>query len=711
MGKLIKLISVLVIISSLALVLSAESYTSSAKNTTSRGEAKTQPTESLVRELNELNFDKFNNETDYYYLQFYAPWCPHCNQLNPIYEKAAKLSKEEKLPGVYVKVDATANPNLAEKYEVRGYPTLYWVDNKANTKYGYTGERDPTQFVNFQRKKLKLFNLDENGSLEDINTFVNRTSSTSNVLLVVVNNNNKNAYDEEIKNLLIAAGDNNYGKVFLNHSEAVINHFNLQNDKLAILSFLYNKETNNLREPEKITFNLEDLVNEKSASELISKYKFEPYNELNDDLLDSVIDKAETSLIFIYSDEETQGQNLTNAHNILREYAIENRRNFHVFHAEAKNKGITVLVEVLNLRKEDMPLLLLTQKSEYKVSSELLDEPELDKFRLDNFDLTRESVDQFVSDWRNGKLVPFLASEIIPENPYDKYGVYKVVGKTFDNFLLTKGKDLILSICSPIIKRCKNFNQRLGRVVEKLKNNTELLFASVDPNFNEFRVQITPKFPSILFFPNENEDLNVTIRFENRIEFNGDFTTRNITDFIIQNARHNIVVNTLEDEAKIDREEAKDFIESRAEEEEQDFNMEDFLETDLGKRLKGQYGAQGAEGAEGEQPDLSSLLGGMNGLEGNMEDSEGQSEMSNDESDEGETDELDKSDDDTDFEGSESESSNSSSRSSSSSDSSSSSNLSSEAPLDKVDETEQQDLTQLNSSESENAKEEKKPDL
>lgn len=80
-----------------------------------------------------------------------APWCGHCKALAPEFAAAATELRAQGSNIYLGKMDATQEPMLAEKYEVRGYPTLKFFIKGSPIEYN--GGRSAEQLKNWLLKK------------------------------------------------------------------------------------------------------------------------------------------------------------------------------------------------------------------------------------------------------------------------------------------------------------------------------------------------------------------------------------------------------------------------------------------------------------------------------------------------------------------------------------------------------------------------------
>lgn len=82
-------------------------------------------------------------------VEFYAPWCSHCQHFAPMYEQiGAKLQDR----GVQaVKVDITQSRTLASRFSIRRYPTVLYLIN--GRMYHFEGDRSIESILAFVLNK------------------------------------------------------------------------------------------------------------------------------------------------------------------------------------------------------------------------------------------------------------------------------------------------------------------------------------------------------------------------------------------------------------------------------------------------------------------------------------------------------------------------------------------------------------------------------
>ncbi|KAJ0182759.1 hypothetical protein K1T71_002128 [Dendrolimus kikuchii] len=105
--------------------------------------------------LTDSNFKELVLDSeDLWLVEFYAPWCGHCKNLEPHWAKAATELKGKVKLGA---LDATVHTSMASRYQVQGYPTIKLFPSGKKTSDSaedYNGGRTSSDIVTFALEKL-----------------------------------------------------------------------------------------------------------------------------------------------------------------------------------------------------------------------------------------------------------------------------------------------------------------------------------------------------------------------------------------------------------------------------------------------------------------------------------------------------------------------------------------------------------------------------
>ena len=111
-----------------------------------------------------IEFEAFDDEANFEgakdsktFALFYAPWCGHCKRIMPEWEKLKAMYKDKGADIQVIRVDCDKHPDLAKRFDVSSYPTLYFLPrglNDPRSKVYYDGPRSVDDFHSFVNRYM-----------------------------------------------------------------------------------------------------------------------------------------------------------------------------------------------------------------------------------------------------------------------------------------------------------------------------------------------------------------------------------------------------------------------------------------------------------------------------------------------------------------------------------------------------------------------------
>ncbi|CAI0576503.1 unnamed protein product [Linum tenue] len=473
----------------------------------------------FVLTLDHTNFTDAVTKHDFIVVEFYAPWCGHCKNLAPEYEKAAAALSSHDPPIVLAKVDANeeANKELATQYEIQGFPTLKILRNGGKSIQEYKGPREADGIIEYLKKQSGPASA-EIKSAEDASTLIDETK----IFIVGVF---PKFSGQEFENYMALAeklrSDYEFGHTtsakFLPRGESSVTGPLVRLFKPFDELFVDSKD-----------FDLEVLEKfvEESSIPTVTVFNNDP--------------TYHPYVIKYFNSPETKAMLFVNFTN---EVAESFKSTYREVAEQYKGQGLIFLIgdvdssqgafQFFGLKEEQAPLLLVQTNDGQKYLKPTLG---------------ADDIAPWLKEYKEGKVSPYRKSEPIPETNNEPVKV--VVADTLQELVFNSGKNVLLEFYAPWCGHCKKLAPILDEVALSFEKDPSVLIAKLDATANDlpsdtFDVQ---GYPTV-FFRSASGNL---------VQYEGDRTKEDIIEFIEKNKDKPAVAQQQQQEELSKEEPAKD---------------------------------------------------------------------------------------------------------------------------------------------------------
>eukprot|EP00439_Symbiodinium_sp_Y106_P082930 s629_g22.t1 len=471
-----------------------------------------------VKTLTDSTFQDFIKSNERVLVEFYAPWCGHCQQLEPQYNQAADALRMEGAKTMLAKVDATAETGLAEQYQVQSYPTLkYFVGG--GDPVDYDGPREAVGIAEWLRKREKP--AVEEMKESEVNAWIQKTLD-ENAFALVAHVKKKSArakaYAKSAESLIDYKGSKlRFAVVWLPKTadpkkDAHLSMSRpLKDPEAKKLDFAGSwTDTGLAKWIKQSTYALVD------ASFAASKYSTEAMQEIG----------TKGAVVGIF-DTEDAGKDMRS---LLQKVAAAERS--WRFATSPQSKLDESDLAVLGAKKDaPMQISVLYQEKKYVLK-----------------DVTEQAIKSFLADVLAKKAKPYYKSAPPPSQAAEG-GVTVLTGDTFDEVVLNAKHDggfawgsiwkivelsWQVEFYAPWCGHCKKLEPvwtQLAQKVESLGHGKQVVVAKMDATENECEEQVTG-YPTLVFYPAVKKEK----KFRQKLIYQGARDFDPLLDFLVENA-------------------------------------------------------------------------------------------------------------------------------------------------------------------------------
>ncbi|XP_050231328.1 protein disulfide isomerase-like 1-6 [Mercurialis annua] len=419
----------------------------------------------IVLELNTESVNRVIDGNEYVLVLGYAPWCPRSAELMPQFGEAANRLKELGSSLVMAKLDADRYPKAASVLDVKGFPTLLLFVN--GTSLVYSGGFSAEDIVIWARKKTGV-PVTRLSSISEAEDFLEKYH------MFVLGVFEKVEGHEHKEFLKAAVSDNE------------IQFVEISDLTVAKVLFPDIKSTNFIglvkSEPERYTayegtFDMENIL------QFLAHNKFPLVTSLTELNSIRVFSSPIKRQVIVFA----QADNFKDLLEPLQEVA----RKF-----KSEIMFIYIDIEDENQAKPLLTLFGLEDSEETLVAA--FDNKMNSKYLLES-DPSPSNIEDFCLGLLHGSLSTYYKSQPIPDNK--DASIQIIVGKTFDDLVLSSPKNVLLEVYTPWCIACESTSKQIEKLAKHFKGLDSLVFAKIDASANEHPKLQVEEYPTLLFYP------------------------------------------------------------------------------------------------------------------------------------------------------------------------------------------------------------------
>jgi len=440
--------------------------------------------------LTEANFESVMADNEFVLVEFYAPWCGHCKALAPEYAKAAGMLAEKDSPIKLAKLDATEEGPVAEKFEVRGYPTLKFFRNGKATEY--SGGRTADTIVAWVEKKTGPAAV----SVED--AAAAKALVEENDIFVI--GFFKDQESETAKTYKEVAGSLDDYKFGITSADDVFAEYEITEDAVVVFK-KFDEGRNDLTG--------EDLTDAEKMTKFVAASSLPLVVDFNHETAQKIFSgelKNHLLMFLSYKSDEYKNQRET-ATKIAKDY----KGQVLFVSIDTDEEDHKRILEFFGMQESELPGMRLIKLEE-----------DMAKFKPEDNTLEETNIRGFVEKFLKGELKQHLLSEDIPED-WDKEAVKVLVGKNFEQVAMDADKDVLVEFYAPWCGHCKQLVPIWDKLGEHFADNDKIVIAKMDSTANEIEDLKIQGFPTIKLFSKGDNKI---------VDYNGERTLEGFTKFL-----------------------------------------------------------------------------------------------------------------------------------------------------------------------------------